>query len=92
VSVRSSRRLMGRDACLMAFVTSSETSSSVVSVYLDRPQCASTVLTSRLLAEDGIAGAVNLVNQARYLAEDTGPCDGCAQPESPGEEPDPQFW
>ena len=42
-----------------------------------------------LLNENGITAAVDLINQARYLAEDTGPCDGCARPESPSEEPGP---
>ena len=36
-----------------------------------------------LLDEGGISGAVALANQTRYLQEDaTGPCDGCARPES----------
>jgi hypothetical protein len=36
-----------------------------------------------LLAETGMAGAVDLVNQTRFLQEDgAGPCDGCARPES----------
>ena len=36
-----------------------------------------------LLAESGIVGAVNLVNQTRFLLENgVGPCDGCARPES----------
>jgi hypothetical protein len=36
-----------------------------------------------LLAEGGIAGAVSLVNQTRYLEENgAGPCEGCSQSES----------
>jgi hypothetical protein len=36
-----------------------------------------------LLDEGGVAGAVAVANQTRYLQEDsTGPCDGCAKPES----------
>jgi hypothetical protein len=36
-----------------------------------------------LLDEGGVAGAVAVANQTRYLQEHaTGPCDGCAQPES----------
>ena len=35
------------------------------------------------LRDAGIAGAVDLVNQTRFLQENgTGPCDGCAHPES----------
>ncbi len=30
--------------------------------------------------------AVGLVNEVRYLDEHTGPCDGCPQPRSPGED------
>jgi hypothetical protein len=36
-----------------------------------------------LLDETGVTGAVAVANQTRYLQEHaTGPCDGCAQPES----------
>ena len=32
---------------------------------------------------------VGLTNQVRYLQEDSGPCDGCAQPEHPRDQPGP---
>ena len=36
-----------------------------------------------LIDEGGVAGAVAVANQTRYLQENaTGPCDGCAQPDS----------
>jgi hypothetical protein len=36
-----------------------------------------------LIDEGGVAGAVALANQTRYLQENaTGPCDGCARPDS----------
>jgi hypothetical protein len=36
-----------------------------------------------LIEEGGVAGAVAVANQTRYLQEDAaGPCDGCAQPDS----------
>ena len=36
-----------------------------------------------LIDEGGVAGAVAVANQTRYLQENaSGPCDGCAQPES----------
>jgi hypothetical protein len=45
-----------------------------------------------LLDEGGVAGAVAVANQIRYLQENaTGPCDDCAQPESgsgSGDHPD----
>jgi hypothetical protein len=34
----------------------------------------------RLEAETGVVAAVRLVNQIRYLQEDSGPCPGCAAP------------
>jgi hypothetical protein len=34
----------------------------------------------RLEAETGVAAAVNLANQTRYLQEDSGPCQGCTAP------------
>jgi hypothetical protein len=34
-----------------------------------------------------IAAAIELTNQTRYLQEGSGPCDGCAQPVHPGDEP-----
>jgi len=41
-----------------------------------------TLAVQDLLGEAGIAGAVDMVNQIRYLQENgTGPCDGCARPE-----------
>ena len=52
------------------------------------------------LRQQAAAAAVDLVNQARYLQEGTGPCRGCAQPSSrsgqqdnqePGNEDEPHF-
>lgn len=43
---------------------------------------ADTLAVQDLLGEAGVAGAVDMVNQIRYLEENgTGPCDGCARPE-----------
>ena len=43
---------------------------------------ADTLAVQDLLSEAGVAGAVDMVNQIRYLEENgTGPCDGCARPE-----------
>jgi hypothetical protein len=42
----------------------------------------------RLLGETGIVAAVDIANQIRYLQEDSGPCDGCAQPVHPLDQPD----
>lgn len=39
----------------------------------------------RLAAETGVAAAVDLENQVRYLQEGNGPCEGCARPEPPAE-------
>lgn len=36
--------------------------------------------------ESPINAAVDLVNEARYLDQHTGPCDGCQQPSSPGDD------
>lgn len=48
-----------------------------------RTSVADPAVLKALLAETGIAGAVNQVNQTRFLQENgTGPCDGCARPES----------
>lgn len=44
-------------------------------------------ILSRTLSESPASAAVNLTNQARYLEEGSGPCDGCPQPLRPGEEP-----
>lgn len=40
---------------------------------------------SRLAAETGVAAAVDLANQVRYLQEGNGPCEGCTRPEPPAE-------
>jgi len=40
---------------------------------------------SRLAAETGVAAAVDLANQVRYLQEGNGPCEGCTRPEPPSE-------
>jgi hypothetical protein len=39
------------------------------------------------LSEPPIAAAVELTNQVRYLQQGNGPCDGCAQPGYPGDQP-----
>jgi hypothetical protein len=39
----------------------------------------------RLAGEVGVAAAVDLANQVRYLQEGNGPCDGCARPERPAD-------
>jgi hypothetical protein len=39
----------------------------------------------RLLGETGVVAAVDLANQVRFLQEGSGPCDGCARPEPPGD-------
>lgn len=41
----------------------------------------------RTQTESPTDAAVDLANEARYLDEDTGPCDGCAQPLPHGDEP-----
>jgi hypothetical protein len=41
----------------------------------------------RTLSESPVSAAVDLTNQARYLDEGSGPCDGCPRPLRPGEEP-----
>jgi hypothetical protein len=41
----------------------------------------------RALRESPVAAAVDLANETRFLAEDTGPCAGCPRPLRPGEEP-----
>ncbi len=41
----------------------------------------------RFLGETAVAAAVDLANQVRYLQERSGPCDGCARPEPPGDRP-----
>lgn len=47
---------------------------------------ADSLAVTTLLGETGIAGAVDLVNQTRYLQENgSGPCEGCARPESPAD-------
>jgi hypothetical protein len=38
---------------------------------------------ARALSESPLAGAVDMVNQERYLQENSGPCRGCAHPVSP---------
>jgi hypothetical protein len=40
---------------------------------------------SRLAAETGVAAAVDLANQVRYLQEGNGPCEGCTRPEPPAD-------
>jgi hypothetical protein len=41
----------------------------------------------RTESESPLDAAVDLVNEARFLQEDTGRCTGCPQPLKPGEEP-----
>jgi hypothetical protein len=41
---------------------------------------------ARTQTEASADAAVDLVNEARYLDEHTGPCDGCPQPLRPGDE------
>jgi hypothetical protein len=41
-----------------------------------------------LLRKNPVVVAVDLVNQVRYLQEDTGPCEGCIQPEHSDDQPD----
>jgi hypothetical protein len=41
----------------------------------------------RTLGESPAAAAVDLANEARFLAEGTGPCAGCPRPARPGDEP-----
>jgi hypothetical protein len=45
---------------------------------------------SRLSGETGVAAAVALENQVRYLQEGHGPCDGCARPEPPADRHGPE--
>jgi len=40
-----------------------------------------------LLGKNPIVVAVDLVNQVRYLQENTGPCEGCIQPEHSDDQP-----
>ncbi len=39
----------------------------------------------RFLGQTAVVAAVDLANQVRYLQEGSGPCDGCARPEPPGD-------
>jgi hypothetical protein len=41
----------------------------------------------RTNGEPDVAAAVDLTNEARYLVEHRGPCDGCPRPLRPGEDP-----
>jgi hypothetical protein len=41
-----------------------------------------------LLGKNPAVVAVDLVNQVRYLQENTGPCEGCIQPEHSDDQPD----
>jgi hypothetical protein len=41
---------------------------------------------TRTQTESAADAAVDLANEARYLDEDTGPCNGCPQPLHPGDE------
>lgn len=41
----------------------------------------------RTLREPPGDAAVDLANEARFLEEDNGPCEGCPQPLKPGDEP-----
>jgi len=40
---------------------------------------------TRAQTEPPTDAAVDLINETRYLDEDTGPCDGCSQPHRPGD-------
>jgi hypothetical protein len=44
----------------------------------------------RLAGEAGLAAAVDLANQVRYLQEGSGPCDGCTRPERPADRRGPE--
>lgn len=55
-------------------------------VLLADPTTADPV-TEQVRHESSIAAAVDLMNEARYFAERSGPCDGCPRLLRPGEEP-----
>jgi hypothetical protein len=44
----------------------------------------------RLAGQAGVAAAVDLANQVRYLQEGNGPCDGCTRPERPADRRGPE--
>jgi hypothetical protein len=52
---------------------------------VDKTPVTDPAAVSRLAAETGVAAAVDLANQVRYLQEGNGPCEGCARPEPPAE-------
>ncbi|HEY3882844.1 MAG TPA: hypothetical protein VGM12_30015 [Trebonia sp.] len=73
-------------AQLSAEFTDAGDSDPVTDPFIDDP-----ALTSAQ-AEDPLDGAVDIVNQARYASDRSGPCSGCTLPggsgdEPPGEEP-----
>ena len=52
---------------------------------MDKTPVTDPAAVGRLAAETGVAAAVDLANQVRYLQEGNGPCEGCTRPEPPAE-------
>jgi hypothetical protein len=68
-----------------------DTAAAQVNLEMTRTPVTDPGAVQTLLDETGIAAAVDLTNQVRYLQEDgTGPCDGCARPEQPGQHRGPE--
>ena len=54
---------------------------------LERNLAESLGFVTRAFSESPLAAAVDLVNQARFLQESSGPCTGCTRPENPADLP-----